>query len=324
VPEASAPDPLQRLLREQALIVLDGALATELENRGADLRDPLWSAKCLIEQPHLIRAVHEDYFTAGADVAITATYQASFEGFAARGIGPESAARLMRGAVSLAADARDRFWSTASTSRPRPLVAASIGPYGAMLADGSEYRGRYAASDRELKAFHRPRLEVLCDAGADVLACETIPCLREALVLAELIEDLRGPAAWMSFSCADEARTCGGDAVAECAAELEPYARIGAIGINCSAPQFTAALIQRMGERSGKPLLAYPNSGRRYDAAQKCWVAGDGDESPGSFARLAAVWQRAGARLIGGCCRTTPRDIRELAAALRPPRSANA
>ena len=182
--------PIADCLALRPLVVLDGALATELERRGADLRDPLWSAKYLLEQPQMIRAVHLDYFRAGADVATTATYQATFEGFARRGIAHEEAAQLMREAVALAASARDEFWSAPANraARLRPLIAASVGPYGAMLGDGAEYRGHYAVSDSALAAFHRPRLEVLAQSGADLLACETIPCLREALVLARLLD----------------------------------------------------------------------------------------------------------------------------------------
>ena len=184
-------DPIDTFLKQSGVMILDGALATELERRGADLKDALWSAKCLIDDPELIRGVHLDYFRAGADVATAATYQASFEGFARRGIGQAEAARLMRGAVSLALGAREEFWSVESNrnGRLRPLVAASIGPYGAMLADGSEYSGRYALDDAGLADFHRPRLAVLAQAGADLLACETIPCLREAQVLARLLEE---------------------------------------------------------------------------------------------------------------------------------------
>src|ERR1700722_4377455 len=161
-------DPIRELLRARSVVVLDGALATELEARGADLSDPLWSAKCLLEQPELIRQVHLDYFRAGAQVATTATYQATFEGFAARGIERSRAARLMLEAVSLARQARDEFCaSLPAGAQPPPLIAASVGPYGALRADGSEYRGHYGLTDRELVEFHRPRLEVLARSGAD-------------------------------------------------------------------------------------------------------------------------------------------------------------
>ena len=363
------PNPLDALLTTQPAVVLDGALATELERRGADLLDPLWSAKYLIEQPELIRAVHLDYFEAGADVATTATYQATYEAFLRRGIGVAAATQLMVEAVALACEAREIFWNapaggvpmhrdrthggTAHRESPghaahrntahrdslgrdrtqgdptdslpadsipagrcqrlRPLVAASIGPYGAMLADGSEYRGHYAISDEGLRAFHRPRLQALAEAGADLFAFETIPCLREALVLARLLEELPAMSAWLGFSCRDGMHNSEGEDVGACAAALQPFAQIAAIGVNCTAPQYVGSLLRRMGRHTDKPLLAYPNSGERYDATHKTWA---GSEAAIPFADQSLSWYAAGARLIGGCCRTTPKDIAGLRHAL--------
>jgi homocysteine S-methyltransferase len=311
------PDPIKNFLERRPMVVLDGALATELERRGADLKDPLWSAKCLIERPNLIQSVHLDYFCAGADVATTATYQATFEAFARRGLARDAAANLMRRAVALAAAARDEFWRSESLrlGRLRPLIAASIGPYGAMLADGSEYRGGYAADDRTLAEFHRPRLEVLAAAGADLLAFETIPCLREAQVLARLLEEFPDCSAWMSFSCRDEARNCEGEDVGECVAELRRCPQIVAVGVNCTAPQYVTPLIRRMRARTDKPLVAYPNSGESYDASSKHWC---GTAGSARFGEQAGAWYQAGARLIGGCCRTGPEEIREVSASLAP------
>jgi len=308
--------PLDVILAAQPAVILDGALATELERRGADIRDPLWSARLLIERPDLIHAVHCDYFAAGADVATTATYQATFEGFARRGLDHGAAAHLMRDAVALAGAARNDFWADPGNraGRCRPLVAASIGPYGAMLADGSEYRGRYAVSDASLREFHRPRLEVLAGSGADLLACETIPCLREALILAGLLREFPGLTAWMSFSCADGACNCEGEDVAACAAALQPFDQVTAIGVNCTPPEFVADLLRRMAGATGKALLAYPNSGERYDPTTKAW---DGT-CAAPFVDGAGAWFAAGARLIGGCCRTTPADIAATRTALLP------
>jgi homocysteine S-methyltransferase len=307
--------PFDAILAAQAVVILDGALATELEHRGADLRDPLWSAKCLVERPDMIRAVHRDYLDAGADVATTATYQATFEGFARRGLAPDAAARLMHGAVALAAQARDEFWAAPRDRAPRlrPLVAASIGPYGAMLADGSEYRGHYAQGDAALEDFHRHRLRVLAESAADVLACETIPCLREALILAKLLEEFPGMSAWISFSCQDGSRNCEGEDVATCAAALDPFTQIAAVGVNCTRPEHVASLLRRMGGETGKPLIAYPNSGERYDATAKHWHGAAPDRP---FAALSDEWFDAGARIIGGCCRTTPKDIAAIRACL--------
>ncbi|HEY6453133.1 MAG TPA: homocysteine S-methyltransferase [Steroidobacteraceae bacterium] len=309
-------DPIAQFLAQQPLMILDGALATELERRGADLHDPLWSARVLLEQPEQIRAVHRDYFEAGADVAITASYQATFAALARRGIEAGAACEVLRAATVLAIEARDEFWSARRRpGRLRPLIAASVGPYGAMLADGSEYRGRYAIDEAELVRFHRARLEVLAQSGADVLACETIPSLREALVLARLVTEHAPITAWISFACRDGASTAEGQAIGECAARLDAFERIVAVGLNCTAPEYVPALLQRMREHTGKPLLAYPNSGERYDAAAGRWL---GTNAATPFAGQAGAWRDAGARLIGGCCRTTPGDIRALRAALLP------
>jgi homocysteine S-methyltransferase len=221
--------------------------------------------------------------------------------------------------VALAMDARDEFWRVAANrrSRPRPLVAASIGPYGAMLADGSEYRGGYAVSDQGLRDFHRPRLEVLARSGADLLACETIPCLREAMVIAGLLEEFPEMTAWISFSCRDGTRNCEGEEVADCAAALHGLPQIAAIGINCTPPEFVGELLGRMGSQTDKPLLAYPNSGEQYDAASKVWLGHAGSRS---FAEQSRQWVDAGARLLGGCCRTTPADIRSMYSQYAMPR----
>ncbi len=307
-------NPIDNFLAQRPVMILDGALATELESRGADLHDPLWSAKCLIEQPQLIRAVHLDYFRAGADVAITATYQVTFEACARRGIDSRAASQLMRDAVALAIAAREEFWSVTEnrSGRLRPLVAASVGPYGAMLADGSEYSGRYALNDEALADFHRPRLQVLASAGADLLACETIPCLREALLLAQMLREFPGLCAWMSFSCRDGERTSEGESIATCAEALRDYPQVAAVGVNCTPPQHIASLLRRLRKATDKPLVVYPNSGESYDPSSKRW--GGGAAAPGvaapPFADMARLWYAEGARLIGGCCRTGPLDIR--------------
>jgi homocysteine S-methyltransferase len=310
-------DPIHNFLAQRSPMVLDGALATQLECRGADLNDPLWSAKCLLETPELIRDVHLAYFRAGADVAITATYQASFEAFARRGIARQQAAALMCDAVSLAVAARDAMFGTAHKNPDaiRPLVAASVGPYGAVLADGSEYRGHYELDDAALADFHRPRLQVLAGAGADLLACETIPCMREARVLAALLREHPGLCAWISFSCRDGERNCEGENIGACVAELRDFPQIVAVGVNCTPPQYITSLLRQMRGRTDKPLLVYPNSGERYQASSKQW---SGDRGTVEFGEQARRWYAEGARLIGGCCRTGPEDIRSVKQCVRP------
>lgn len=308
-------NPLQPILASQGVVILDGALATELERRGADLRDELWSARLLLEDPDAIRQLHFDYFVAGADVAISASYQASFEGFAHRGLDSNAAAALMQRSVRLAQEARDRFWQEPANrpGRVRPLVAASVGCYGAFLADGSEYRGEYGLSKRALKDWHRPRLEALLTAEPDLLACETIPCLLEGEALAELLAEYSHTSAWLSFSCCDEERVCHGEPFAECVALADSSPTIAAVGLNCTPPQFAESLLRQARRATRKPLVCYPNSGERWDADAHCWVP---DSGVGNYAPLSAAWQAAGARLLGGCCRTSPQDIRQMRAVL--------
>jgi homocysteine S-methyltransferase len=305
-------NPIATILQTRPIIVLDGALATELERRGADLRDPLWSAKILLEAPELIRAVHLDYLRAGADCAITASYQASVEGFARRGLGEPEALGLIQTSVRLAAEARDAFWASRAQreDRPRPFIAASVGPYGAFLADGSEYRGDYDLSEDALVAFHRPRLVALIAAGADMIACETIPCLREARALVRLLAEFPAVSAWMSFSARDGQHISHGERLADCAAFLETYPQVAAIGVNCTAPAFIPALIRAARGATSKPIVVYPNSGEQYDAASSSW---HGQASCDAFGDQARNWYAAGARIIGGCCRTTPDHIRAVA-----------
>ena len=306
-------DPLQPLLTRKPVVILDGALATELEQRGADLKDPLWSAKILLEEPALIRQLHEDYFTAGADVAITASYQATFPGLAARGLDAEQSAALMRLSVQLATHARTDYCThhADDPTAQRPLlVAASVGPYGAYLHDGSEYRGDYGLTVEELMVWHRPRLAVLATSGADLLACETIPSLAEGEALVRLLAEFPDTAAWLSFSCADGEHVCHGERFVDCVAMAAASPQIVAVGVNCTPPRYNESLLQQATTVTQKPLLTYPNSGERWDAANQCWLPGSG---VADFAAAAQRWHAAGARLIGGCCRTTPADIAALA-----------
>lgn len=312
-------NPVASILDHYPVLVIDGALATELERRGCDLSDELWSAKILLEQPEIIKQVHLDYFKAGADCAITASYQATVEGFAKRGLSQREAIDLIQRSVRLAREARDQFWAdeTNRTGRSKPFIAASVGPYGAFLADGSEYRGNYGLSEKELMDFHRPRMKALIEAGADLLACETLPSLLEAQALARLLNEFPTITAWMSFSGRDERHISEGQVFADCVRQLEPHPQIAAIGINCTSPAFIPSLIREAKTVTEKPILVYPNSGETYDAARNDW---NGDPVLDSFGEQARTWYEAGARLIGGCCRTTPEDIRIIAGWARPSR----
>lgn len=305
-------NPVEQILQKFAIVILDGAMATELENLGCNLNDSLWSAKVLMENPELIKQVHMDYFKAGADCAITASYQATVEGYKQRGLSETEATELIKKSVQIATDARDEFWASVDnqTNRPKPLVAASVGPYGAYLADGSEYRGNYPLSEDELVNFHRDRIRALVEAGADILACETIPCLAEAKAIVRVLKEFPGVYAWISFSAKDELHISDGERVADCAKWLDAQEQVAAIGINCTSPIYISSLIKEIQAQTTKPIIVYPNSGEVYDPTSKTWGATSSEENYGVNAQY---WYEAGARLIGGCCKTKPSDIEAIA-----------
>ncbi len=303
---------LSTLLNAGKDLVLDGALATELEAHGCDLEDALWSAKVLLEQPHLIKQVHRDYFDAGASVAITASYQATPQGFARRGLSVEESLELVALSVRLADEARQEALAEGTANGPL-LVAGSVGPYGAYLADGSEYRGDYTLSAAEFRDFHRPRIAALVEAGVDFLACETLPSYAEAEALLALVVEF-DVESWFTFTLRDSSHISDGTPIADLAALLSTEPRVAAVGVNCVPLELVTEALGTLQRSSTKPLVAYPNSGETYDAVTKTWGPSAGVQGNGSLAGNAAVWQDRGAHLIGGCCRTTPRDIEGLAA----------
>ena len=286
-------------------VVLDGGMSNQLASAGHDLSDELWSARLLAERPEAITEAHLAYFEAGADVAITSSYQATFEGFAKRGISREEAAELLTLSVELAREAARR-----AKGARRPLwVAASVGPYGAMLADGSEYRGRYGLSVAELEAFHRPRLEVLAAAGPDVLALETVPDTDEAEALLRAVHGLGVPA-WLSYSVAGD-RTRAGQPLEEAFALAADADEVIAVGVNCCVPEDVPGAIEIAARATGKPVVVYPNSGEVWDAQARAWT-GRSTFAPEEV----RGWRESGARLIGGCCRVGPEAIASIAGTL--------
>jgi S-methylmethionine-dependent homocysteine/selenocysteine methylase len=320
--------PFDQLLEGSGVVVLDGGLGTELERRGADLTDRLWSARLLADDPEAIVATHLAYYRAGAQVATTASYQATFEGFKARGIGRDDAAKLMHRSVELAIEARRRYRvETAPETAAAPgsmrapatdlLVAASIGPYGALLADGSEYRGDYGLSVAQLRDFHRPRLTVLAASGADLLALETIPSVDEGRALVELVDEQPDVRAWLSFSCADGAHTRRGDPIEEGFDLAERSPRIIAVGVNCTEPIHVEELVRRAARRTAKPIVVYPNGGERWNAPGRTWSGPTDERFSGDVAASVDSWLAAGARIVGGCCRVGPDAIAEIAAVAR-------
>ncbi|RPK87277.1 Homocysteine S-methyltransferase [Streptomyces sp. ADI98-12] len=290
-------------------VVVDGGLSEQLAARGHDLSDALWSARLLADAPGEVVAAHRAYYAAGAEVAITASYQATFEGFARRGTGRAATVRLLTASVELARRAAAEARAYDGVSGPL-WVAASAGPYGAMLADGSEYRGRYGLSVAELERFHRPRLEVLAAAGPDVLALETVPDADEGRALLRAARGLGVPA-WLSYSVVGD-RTRAGDRLADAFAPAADAPEVLAVGVNCCDPRDVEPAVRLAARVTGKPVVAYPNSGERWDPAARDWR---GPAQP--LAGLAERWVAAGARLVGGCCRVGTESVRELASAVR-------
>lgn len=295
------PDHLDQLLAREPFAILDGALATELERDGCDLDDPLWSAKILLDAPERVVAVHRRHVEAGADILTTASYQATLPGLCARGLDEARARALLRESVALARAA----------AGPQTLVAASVGSYGAYLADGSEYRGDYGLPRATLVEFHRPRVDELAAAAPDLLAFETIPSAIEAEAIAELLAG-PGPRAWVSFSLKPAAPPAisDGTPLGRAIAPLRGHPRVAAIGVNCVGPtEVLPALDVLARELDGLPSIAYPNSGERWH--DRTWTGQQTD--PETFVELARSWLAAGARMIGGCCRTRPEHIAALA-----------
>jgi homocysteine S-methyltransferase len=305
--ETSTGTSLARALAAGPL-VLDGGLSNQLEAQGADLRDALWSARLLADDPARITEAHAAYYAAGAQVVITSSYQASFQGFATHGIEHAKAAQLLRRSVELAREAE--LAANAAGANAQRWVAASIGPYGAVLADGSEYRGRYGLSVADLEAFHALRLRTLVSAMPDVLAMETIPDADEAEALLNLVRGTGVPC-WLSFSAAGR-KTRAGQPLAEAFALAADVDEVIAVGVNCCAPQDVLAAVEIASAVTGKPVVVYPNSGESWDAKARTWR-----EESTFDAALVRSWIDAGARLIGGCCRVGPDAIRQVGEAVR-------
>jgi homocysteine S-methyltransferase len=303
------------IIRDQGFVILDGALATELEARGANLNHSLWSAKLLKEDPSLIKAVHLDYLMAGANVITTASYQASFIGFEQQGYTKEEAASLIKLSVELAVDARTSFLLNSGYKKNYlPMIAASLGPYGAAMADGSEYGGYTGVSVAALAAFHGDRLALVLSTQADILAFETIPCLDEASAIKQLLQQYSSTKAWVSFSCKDGVHLNSGELFEDAVQLLTDSDEIVGIGVNCTAPQYIESLVKIAAPLTHKTILVYPNKGEIYNAVTKKWEPAAGLSQ--AFMEYAKTWLNAGAKAIGGCCRTGPPDIQQLNALL--------
>ncbi|MFT5219101.1 MAG: homocysteine S-methyltransferase [Planctomycetota bacterium] len=308
--ELSTPPQIERILAANRPFILDGASGSEMQSRGYDVSSSLWSAQLLIDEPDALQALHLDYLQAGADCITTSSYQASMPALLERGFSLAELQSLFELSVSIAVAAREQFLQQQQPPESKPLVAASIGCFGAYLADGSEYRGNYGVAREVLVDFHRQRLHWLDQSGADLIACETIPDLAEAEVLAELLRSTNTPA-WVSFSCADGAHLHDGSRIETMAELFNQHPGVFALGINCTAPGFIDDLVIKLKSRvPDKLILVYPNSGEQYDAEHKCWQR---QESPQQWLALVEKWHGLGADMIGGCCRIGPEQIQTIA-----------
>ena len=304
------------LLDKQEIIILDGALGTELESRGYDVSGKLWSAQYLLDKPQIIQDVHESYVRVGSDIITTSSYQASILAFVEAGLTPEKAYDLLKETVYLAQKAIKNVWQALSQEeqkqRPYPLVAGSVGPYAAYLADGSESTGDYQLSEEEFRDFHRPRIQALLEAGSDLLAIETIPNgAEEAAILRLLAEEFPQAETYLSFVAQAENAISDGTKIEELGNLAQESPQVLAVGFNCTAPHLIAPLLDALGQVCNKPFLTYPNSGETYNGLTKTWH--DDPEQERSLLENSKLWQEQGVWLFGGCCRTRPEDIAQLA-----------
>ena len=292
-----------------APVVLDGGLSTQLEAQGQDISGSLWTGRALLADPGAVTRAHAAYVAAGADVVITSSYQLSRRGFVDSGLTASEADAALRASTDAA---------RAAVAGSRARVAASVGPYGAILHDGSEYRGRYGRTRQQLADFHRERLEVLAATGPDLLAVETIPDVDEAVALADVLAEHPDLPAWVSFSCVDEAHTCAGQSIEEAVAVATAIPNVVAVGVNCTDPRHVGGLVSRMRAVTDLPIVVYPNAGGSWDAATGEWH--DAVVAGGVFsAALIDQWRAAGATAVGGCCGTDARAVSAIAQRLGAP-----
>jgi homocysteine S-methyltransferase len=304
------PETRDTLLRD--IHVLDGGMASELEYLGANINGPLWSAHVLEDSPGKIIAVHRAYIEAGADIIETASYQVSRMGYAEVGLDPARADAALLHSVALAREA------AAAYPDRRILIAASLGPYGAALHNGAEYHGNYTCTFADLIEFHADRIEILAKAGGretpDLLAFETLPSLAEAEAIGQALASHPELAAWFAFTCRDEQHVAHGELLRQCAAAVAAFPQTVAVGVNCTHPTLIPALIAELRAASDRPIVVYPNSGEGWDAQARRWT---GTSDPAAYGIKVTEWLAAGAQVIGGCCRTRPAHIRQVAQLFR-------
>jgi homocysteine S-methyltransferase len=275
---------------------LDGGLSTALENNGNKLTTSLWTGELIRTNPAQITKAHLDFINAGAQIIITSSYQLSYTGCSARGWNEDETNQALIASTQLAKKA-------VTESSKDVKVAASVGPYGASLADGSEYKGNYGVSKAVIRDFHARRLEILISTSPDYLALETMPDTFEVEVLLELLSDCPIPF-WISYSCKAGNKTNAGQDF-QSAVDLVQSAM--AVGINCTKPELITDLLRSA--KSNKPYVVYPNSGRVWDAQNKVWT---GSAAVGFSNDLIRQWVEAGAEIVGGCCGIGATEIEQL------------
>jgi homocysteine S-methyltransferase len=299
---------IDNLLKDHHPFIIDGGLSNVLEEQGCDLNHKLWTANLLEKNPEAIIQAHLEYLKSGAQCITTSSYQASIPGYIAIGYDSNTAKNLILKSVQLAEMAITTALNSGIVDF-KPLIAASVGPYGAYLADGSEYDGHYGVSDKILRDFHLERIRILDGSNADILACETIPSFQEASILSEILLDVDKPA-WISFSCKDEQHLNDGTKIKECVSIFRNHPKVFAVGVNCTNPKFISGIIQCIKAGGGdKKIIVYPNSGEAYSAESKTWR---GLSDPKYFVELSKEWTKLGAGIIGGCCRIGPKHINSI------------
>lgn len=302
-----------KTLLDQGPVVLDGAMATELEKRGVATDSALWSATAMLDHPDAIAAVHQSYFAAGAQIAITNTYQANVPAFVKAGIAAKKARQLIQQAVQIAKDARADY--AASHPGFQAVIAGSIGSYGAYLADGSEYTGKYHLEPAAYQEFHRERLVLITGVGVDLMALETMPKLEEVQALVDLLTKTHPQQKfWVSFSIADPQTLCDGTPLAEAAQWVAQQLNAVAVGVNCTALENITPALKTLASAVDLPLIVYPNSGDQYDPTTKTWQR---TARSHQFDDYVGDWLANGAQIVGGCCRTTPHDIATVSRIMR-------
>jgi len=310
----------KELLEKQDYLILHGALGTELECQGYDVSGKLWSAEYLIRQPDIIEKIHESYILSGSDIVTTSAYQATIPGLMDYGLSKSDAENIIRSTVRIAKSARDKAWAkidaNEKSKRPYPLISGDIGPYAAYLANGSEYTGKYNIDKEAIRSFHKPRIALLLEEGVDLLAVETIPNFIEAQVIAEILsEKYPKVEAYFSFTSQDGKSISDGTPIEEVATYCDKIPQILSMGLNCSLPKIYESGLKLFNKVTKKPLVTYPQSGEIFDKKTKTWFPPT--EKLPTLLENTKYWHTLGAKIVGGCCRTHPCDIKILSQGLR-------